>query len=136
MLPAFPVNALFEKLDRGLTGIRLYGIAPPKLGSGADRLREIGQLIGPAVAGGILLLAAPELVLGLNAITFAAAALFLTRLRGHLRAPAQTDDEVAGPTNVLGVLRDPLVRSLVLTSGGVMLVAGATNVAELVLVLR
>ena len=96
-------------------------------------VREIGQLIGPAVAGGVLLLAAPELVLGLNAITFAASALFLTRLRGHLRAPAQTDDEVGGPTNVLGVLRDPLVRSLVLTSGGVMLVAGATNVAELVL---
>ena len=41
--------------------------------------------------------------------------------------------ELAGPTNVLGVLRDPLVRSLILTSGGVMLVAGATNVAELVL---
>jgi MFS family permease len=96
-------------------------------------VREIGQLIGPAVAGGILLLAAPELVLGLNAITFAASALFLTRLRGHLRAPLQTEDEVAGPTDVLGVLRDPLVRSLILTSGGVMLVAGATNVAELVL---
>jgi MFS family permease len=97
-------------------------------------VREIGQLIGPAVAGGILLLAGPELVLGLNAITFAASAVFLTRLRGHLRAPAQTDDDVVvGPTNVLGVLRDPLVRSLILTSGGVMLVAGATNVAELVL---
>ncbi len=97
-------------------------------------VREIGQLIGPAVAGGVLLLAAPELVLGLNAITFAASALFLTRLRGHLRTPPQADDDaVVGPTNVLGVLRDPLVRSLILTSGGVMLVAGATNVAELVL---
>jgi hypothetical protein len=34
-------NALFEKLDRGLTGIRLYGIAPPKLATDAERLREI-----------------------------------------------------------------------------------------------
>ena len=34
-------NALFEKLDRGLTGIRLYGIAPPKLASDPERLREI-----------------------------------------------------------------------------------------------
>lgn len=36
-----PVNALFEKLDRGLAGIRLYGIAPPKLATEPERLREI-----------------------------------------------------------------------------------------------
>jgi hypothetical protein len=35
------VNALFDKLDQGLTGIRLYGIAPPKLASDPERLREI-----------------------------------------------------------------------------------------------
>jgi MFS family permease len=97
-------------------------------------VREIGQLIGPAIAGALLLIAAPGLVLALNAITFAVSALFLSRLRGHVRAAQQTDEpELAGPTGVAGVLRDPLVRSLVLTSGGVMLVAGATNVAELVL---
>ena len=36
-----PLSALFEKLDGGLTGIRLYGIAPPKLASDPERLREI-----------------------------------------------------------------------------------------------
>jgi hypothetical protein len=35
------VNTLFEKIDRGLGGIRLYGIAPPKLASTPERLREI-----------------------------------------------------------------------------------------------
>jgi hypothetical protein len=35
------LNTLFEKLDGGLTGIRLYGIAPPKLASEPERLREI-----------------------------------------------------------------------------------------------
>ncbi len=35
------MNALFEKLDRGLTGIRLYGIAPPKLATDPERLGEI-----------------------------------------------------------------------------------------------
>jgi hypothetical protein len=35
------MNTLFEKLDRGLTGIRLYGIAPPKLATEPERLREI-----------------------------------------------------------------------------------------------
>jgi hypothetical protein len=36
-----PLNAFFEKLDRGFGGIRLYGIAPPKLATEAERLREI-----------------------------------------------------------------------------------------------
>jgi hypothetical protein len=35
------LDALFEKLDAGLTGIRLYGIAPPKLASDPERLQEI-----------------------------------------------------------------------------------------------
>jgi hypothetical protein len=35
------VNALFEKLDRALTGIRLYGIAPPKLATEPERLGGI-----------------------------------------------------------------------------------------------
>jgi hypothetical protein len=35
------LHALFEKLDAGLTGIRLYGIAPPKLATDPERLREI-----------------------------------------------------------------------------------------------
>jgi len=39
--PIARANALFQKLDGGLTGIRLYGIAPPKLASNPDRLSEI-----------------------------------------------------------------------------------------------
>src|SRR6478736_5652972 len=31
--------------------------------------RDAGQVLGPAVAGGLLLLASPQLVLGLNAVT-------------------------------------------------------------------
>jgi MFS family permease len=95
-------------------------------------VREIGQLIGPALAAGLMLCAAPALVLGLNAVTFAASALLMTRLRGHV-ADTVAEAGVQAPTNILDVLREPFVRSLVLTSGAVMLVAGATNVAELVL---
>jgi hypothetical protein len=36
-----PLKALFEKLDGGLTGLRLYGIAPPKLATEPERLAEI-----------------------------------------------------------------------------------------------
>jgi hypothetical protein len=35
------LSTLFEKLDDGRAGIRLYGIAPPKLASTAERLRDI-----------------------------------------------------------------------------------------------
>jgi hypothetical protein len=35
------LNSLFEKLEHALGGIRLYGIAPPKLETAPERLREI-----------------------------------------------------------------------------------------------
>jgi len=35
------LNGFFEKLNRGLGGFRFYGIAPPKLSTDPDRLREI-----------------------------------------------------------------------------------------------
>jgi MFS family permease len=95
-------------------------------------VREIGQLIGPAVAAGVLTVTSPETVLGLNALTFACSALLLTRLAGRLNAPGAVEDDER-ITNVTSVLKDKLTRNLVLTSGAVMLVAGATNVAELVL---
>lgn len=36
-----PLSTLFEKLDDGRAGIRLYGIAPPKLATTPERLRDI-----------------------------------------------------------------------------------------------
>src|SRR4051794_39314223 len=111
-------------------------VAPESLGAANGlfgAVREIGQLIGPVVAAGVLLLAEPELVLALDAVTFAVSALLMTRLRGHVAETPAADEDAAVPANVLGVLEDRFVRSLVLTSGAVMLVAGATNVAELVL---
>jgi hypothetical protein len=35
------LTTLLEKIDRGAAGIRLYGIAPPKLATPPERLREI-----------------------------------------------------------------------------------------------
>ncbi len=95
-------------------------------------VREIGQLIGPALAGAAMMVGTPQLVLGLNAVTFACSALLVSRLRGRLN-PVEVSEEEEAPASVRSVLKDRLTRSLVLTSGAVMLVAGATNVAELVL---
>ena len=61
-------------------------------------VREIGQLLGPAVAAGLLLLAEPELVLALNAITFALSAFLMTRLRGHVEpGTPDTAERRGGP---------------------------------------
>jgi MFS family permease len=128
---------LGSALLRPATCALLPAVVSPASLSSANGLfgavREIGQLIGPAVAAGVLLVSDPALVLALNAVTFAASALLLTRLRGHVSPARAEDGDEAVPANLLGVLKDPFVRSLVLTSGAVMLVAGATNVAELVL---
>lgn len=35
------LNGLFEKLARGLSGVRLYGLAPPKLATAPEQLGEI-----------------------------------------------------------------------------------------------
>jgi MFS family permease len=93
-------------------------------------VRELGQLAGPACAAALLALLGAPVVLALNALTFAASALLLTRLRGHVR-PAEA--EAAHAPEERGVLRLPAARALILTSGAVVLAAGATNVAEIVL---
>ena len=93
-------------------------------------VRELGQLAGPICAAGVLLFGGPQGVLVLNAVTFACSALMLSRLRGHIRAAPAAD---SGPGEDGSVLRLPGVAGLILTSGAVLLAAGMTNVAELVL---
>ena len=67
-------------------------------------MRETGQLIGPAVAGGLMMLSSPQLVLAVNAVSFAASALLVSRLRGRLNAPEFEETEETGPTTVRDVL--------------------------------
>jgi MFS family permease len=99
-------------------------------------VREGGQLLGPALAAGMLLIVSPSAVIGLNAGTFALTALLLAGLRGHVRPAAAPATAEAAATGVRGILRDPLVRTLLRTSGSVVLFAGAMNVGELVLAQR
>ena len=94
-------------------------------------IRDTGQLAGLMLAAALLAVTSPELVLGVNAVTFAISALLLTRLRGHVRpaAPAPAD----APEADAGVLRDRFVRILIVTSGLVTLCAAMMNIGELVL---
>jgi MFS family permease len=97
----------------------------------ASMLRDSGQLLGPALAAGLLLVAGPEAVLGVNAVTFVVSALLLTRLRGHLRPPAPAPE--GDRPGVRVVLADARARALMVTSGVVTLAGGTLNVSELAL---
>ena len=135
-------NALF----RPATSALLPAIVRPERLTAANALygasRDAGHLLGPAFAAGILLLTGPggpEILLAINAATFIVSALLLTRLVGsvkqHVEATGETllSDTRSGIRAVLG---DRITRTLMCTSGAVVMVAGTMNVAELVLAQR
>jgi MFS family permease len=128
-------NALFRPATSALLPSLVADEHLPAANALYSMVRDAGQLLGPACAAGLLLLAGPELVIGLSAITFALSGLILTRLRGHVRVAAATseDGEPARLSGIGSVLRDPVVRTLMASSGAVIFVAGTMNVAELVL---
>ncbi|MDA0180144.1 MFS transporter [Solirubrobacter phytolaccae] len=115
-------------------------VAPTRLAPATglfNAVRDTGQLLGPVLAAGLLVVASPAAVLGINAITFGLSALLLLRLRGHIRRPAAADADEDGTADSLrGVLRDRVVRIMVGTSATVTLCAATMNVGELVLAQR
>jgi MFS family permease len=130
-------NALFRPATGALLPSLVRGGHLPAANALYGVARDCGQLIGPVCAAGLMLLSGPELVIGLNGATFAISAVLLLRLRGHVREPAAAGDAAAVPgaelPGIASVLRDPVVRTLIVSSGAVILVAGMMNVAELVL---
>jgi MFS family permease len=121
-------------LFRPATGALLPALTTPaQLTSAnalASMLRDGGQLLGPALAAGLLLVSGPETVLGFNAVTFVVSALLLSRLRGRVREVAPERSQAPG---VRVVLADVRARALLITSGVVTLAGGTLNVAELAL---
>jgi len=100
--------------------------------------RDAGQLLGPALAAGVLLFTGPEILLAINATTFILSALLLTRLRGVGRPAEASGETLLSDTRagIRAVMRDRMTRTLMCTSGAVVMVAGTMNVAELVLAQR
>src|SRR4051812_12983621 len=76
-------------LFRPATGALIPALTTDEQLSAANALhgmvRDGGQLLGPALAAGLLLAVAPEAVLGLNAATFVVSAFLLMRLRARIR---------------------------------------------------
>jgi len=101
-------------------------------------LTDLGFIIGPALAALLLLLfGGPDVILFVNAATFAVSALVLTRL--PFGAAPQTSDGSQGRPGLLKEAREGMaaiagmvgVRTVVIASGAMLLAAGLFNVAEL-----
>ena len=134
-------NALF----RPATSALLPSLVSPERLTAANALygasRDAGHLLGPAVAAGILLLTGPggpEILLAINAATFTVSALLLTRIRGVARQAERSGETLLSDTRagIRAVFGDRITRTLMCTSGAVVMVAGTMNVAELVLAQR
>jgi MFS family permease len=100
-------------------------------------ITDFGFIVGPGLAGLILVVADPEVILFANAATFAVSAVVLAGLRFGA-APKATEVEAEG-VGLLREARDGLralagmrgVRAVVLAAGMMLLFAGLFNVAEL-----
>ncbi|MER7764513.1 MFS transporter [Streptomyces sp. NPDC097619] len=96
-------DAFFQPASTGLTPLV---VAPHRLRE-ANALRGFvhssGLVLGPVVAGGLVALAGPGGALALDALTFAASAAFLLRLRPRNAPPGGTPTDAGG--TFLGELR-------------------------------
>jgi MFS family permease len=102
-------------------------------------LTDVGYVAGPAIAALLMLAEGPELVLGVNAVTFALSALLLATIRfGEVHAHVA---EEGGRPSLVGDIRDgfsaaahiPGLRLLLLASTAALFCGGVFNVAELLL---
>jgi MFS family permease len=126
-------NALFAPATSALLPRLVQDEHLPAANALYDAVCDAGQLIGPVCTAGLLLLGEPELVLGLNAATFALSALLLCRLRGGLRERTEEDADAPEAPSLRDVFREPVLWTVMGSSLAVMVVAGTMNVGEIVL---
>jgi MFS family permease len=102
-------------------------------------ITDLGFIAGPALAGLLLLFGGPEVILYVNAATFAVSAVVLSRLPFGA-APHHVEEDESGPRP--GLFREARegisviagmvgVRAVIVASGAMLLFAGLFNVAEL-----
>jgi MFS family permease len=101
-------------------------------------ITDLGYVAGPAAAAGLILLAGPELVLGVNAVTFALSALLLASIHfgGAPVLPdlAQRESLMASARHGLAAASHIRgLRLLLFASAGALFFAGLFNVGELLL---
>jgi len=101
-------------------------------------LTDVGFVAGPAVAAALMLVGGPELVLGINAVTFAISALLLMTIRFGAVAHAADRGERSSLSRDVrdgfsAAARIPGLRLLLLASTAALFCGGLFNVSELLL---
>jgi MFS family permease len=126
-------SAIFRPATAALLPSLVSDARLPAANAVLAAIRSTGQLLGPALAAAALVVASPAAVMGINAATCAASALLLLRLTERaMPAESEADGEPRRGGGLRAVAAEPLVRTLVGTSGVMVLAAGMMNVAELV----
>ena len=131
-------NALFRPATAALLPSLVDGEHLPAANALYGMVRDVGQLLGPAAPPGCCCSPRPSSCSASTASRSRSPPALLLRLRGHVRArPRAPDDRAERAARTLAgigtVVRDPVVRTLMVCSGAVVLAAGTMNVAELVL---
>jgi len=100
-------------------------------------ITDLGFIVGPALAALLLLFGGPDVILYVNAGTFAVSALVLSRLRFGA-APAGDEEAAVRPglfreaREGIGIIARMVgIRAVIIGSGAMLLFAGLFNVAEL-----
>ena len=103
-------------------------------------LDELGWTVGPLLAAGVLIFATPESLTIANGLTFAVSAVLLARLPFGAKPAAKQSGREKSPSLIreagdgLRALADmPAIRTIMLTSSGLLMFAGGLNVGELFL---
>jgi MFS family permease len=147
LVESFAATVAFAALAGAGTGLfrpavlaALPSLVPrPRLAAATSLYSAIASadiLLGPALGALILLVAAPETLMTINAVTFLVSAVILARVPFGLREPRGPGD---APPRLLAEARDGLlavarmrgVRAVIAASASVLLFAGLFNVAEL-----
>jgi MFS family permease len=147
LVDSFAATVAFAVLAGAGTGLfrpavlaALPSLVPPaRLAAATSLFSAIGSadiLLGPALGALLLLVAAPEVLMTANAVTFVVSAAILAGLPFGRRVPRGDDDT---RMHLLTEARDGLravarmrgVRAVIVASASVLLFAGLFNVAEL-----
>jgi MFS family permease len=97
-------------------------------------LEDLGHTLGPVLAAGLLLVAAPDTIMVANGVTFAISALVLTRTPLGT-APSEPATSLLRQTRdgLQATMENRVLRCLIVASSSILLFAGFFNVGELLL---
>jgi hypothetical protein len=130
------VAVLIDSAESALFAVMLPGPVRVRFNGLRLTLQEGGKLVAPLLGAGLYAVLGGGPVAALDALTFAFAALMITRLRVSEPAPTRSREHwwAEVTAGFRHIWRDPALRSIVVAAGVAMIVAGVGSGARYSLV--